>query len=78
MTGTAIIPVGASQVIVSGLGLPGVPSRVECTVRKPDGNAMNLKATVQDGSISADGFSAWLTGAVPAGGYRLDWWVMYA
>ncbi len=73
--GTQAIASSADSVTVSGLALASAPGQVLVTVRKPAGG-LNLFATVRDGSITAGGFTADLSGATDAGTYKLDYLVV--
>jgi hypothetical protein len=69
--GTVAIPEGQDYVAVADLDLSFTPAQVLVSVRKPAGGD-NLWATVRDGSISDDGFTADLSAAAGAG-YKLDY-----
>lgn len=72
-SGQFSIPNGVSQVTVTGLALGFTPSTVVASVAKPAGGD-NLFATVQQASITDDGFVADLSGTTPATGYILSYY----
>lgn len=73
--GTTPLAMDQDYVEVTGLGCTAVPQIVLCTVRKPSGGA-NLWVTVVETSVTADGFRADLSGAPPAAGYYLNYFVV--
>jgi hypothetical protein len=70
--GTQAIASAADTVTVTGLGLASTPSQVLVTVRKVTGGA-NLFATVRSDSITANGFTADLSGVTDSATYQLDY-----
>lgn len=69
---TASIPNGVSSFTVSGLALPSIPARVfGLSVRKPL-NGLQLAASLEDGTVTTDGFKVWLTGTTDNANYKLD------
>lgn len=70
--GTQAIGTGADSVTVTDLGLAWAPTQTLVTVRKAAGG-LNLFATVRDGSMTADGFIADLSGVTDAATYKLDY-----
>ncbi|MCC5790965.1 MAG: hypothetical protein JJT75_15145 [Opitutales bacterium] len=76
-SGSATIPSGVSTVPVSGLSLPGKPDRILATVSRPGSGGANIFATVDANSITADGFTARLSGLTPDANHTLDWVAIY-
>jgi len=66
------IAAGASQVVVSGLGLGFVPATVLAWVTKPAGGA-NILAVLDHDSVGAGGFTVDLTAATPNANYDLHY-----
>jgi hypothetical protein len=73
--GSAALVQGQDYLVVSGLGCASAPAIVITTVRKPSGGA-NLFATVDGSTVTTAGFRADLSGAPPAAGYYLDFFVV--
>ena len=73
--GTQAMASGVDSVTVSGLGLAAAPSQVLVTMRKVTGGLI-LFATVRSDSITADGFTADLSGTTDAATYQLDYLVI--
>lgn len=74
--GAFSIPNGADVGAVTGLNLTLIPRRVMVSVRKPAGG-LQLFASVEDGSITTDGFKFTLNGQTDAGTYKLDYVLLY-
>lgn len=64
---------GVDKLTVSGLGLAYTPSVVICTVSKPSSDDLNIIATVQLNSISADGFTVHFSADPDSSGYKLNY-----
>jgi hypothetical protein len=71
-SGTYAIPNGQNFVVVSGLGLSQVPAQVLVTVLKPAGG-LTLIGTVVDGTVTTDGFTAYLNGQTDGPNYKVAW-----
>jgi hypothetical protein len=71
LSGTFAIPSGVSTVTVTGLALAATPQQVIANVRKP-ANGYQMFAVVVDGTQSASGFTAHLSGLTNSASYRLD------
>lgn len=63
---------GVSTETITGLGLAIVPTAGVVTVRMPAGGLL-LFAVIEAGSISADGFTFWLSGTTDSANYYLDY-----
>ena len=73
ISGTAAITSGASSVVVTGQTWPSVPVAVIAVVLKNGAAADNIFAVVDSSSISATGFTAYLSGAPSDGTHTLFW-----
>ena len=75
-SGTVAIANGATSVTVSGLLLDAVPSQILVTIRQPNtggGGDYVLVGTVEEDSITTDGFTVELSGSPGATGYKMDY-----
>ena len=69
----SIDPDASSVDITFSTPFDAVPTIVEVQTRKPSSSADNLFAGVDDSSITAEGFTAHLSAAAPASGYKLQY-----
>ena len=69
-SGTSSITLGASSVTITGAAFGFIPSGIMVSVSKPSGGD-NIFATVDESTITADGFTAYLSAPTPASGYTL-------
>jgi len=73
ISGSQAITSGATSVTVTGQTWPSVPAAIIAVVLKDGGAADNIFATVDSSSISATGFTAYLSGAPSDGTHTLFW-----
>lgn len=72
VSGVVSITNGSASVTVSGAGWAFTPTTVVAVVLKPAGG-FNIYATIDESTITSDGFTAILSGSVPAAGYSLSY-----
>jgi hypothetical protein len=71
-SGVIAITSGVNSITVAGAGWSFVPTTVVVTVTKPSGGDQ-IFATVDESTITANGFTAYLSAPVPASGYSLSY-----
>lgn len=69
--GSKSIESGDDEVVVTGAGWGFVPSSIVATVVKPTDGDDTIFATIREDTVTADGFSADLSGNTDKAGYKL-------
>jgi hypothetical protein len=73
VSGSQAISASANSVTVTGQTWPSVPAAIIAVVLKNGSTADNIFAVVDSSTISATGFTAWLSGAPSDGTHTLFW-----
>lgn len=72
--GIVDIPDGDSSVTITfDTPLGSAPTIIDPDVRKPSSSAANLYASVDDSTVTANGFTVHLSAAAPGSGYKLQY-----